>query len=68
MAWTLVTDLEGPSPPGTIVLTGGAVPAGWLACDGASLLRASYPALFAVIGVTYGSVDGTHFNVPDWGA
>jgi microcystin-dependent protein len=37
----------------------------WLACDGASLLRADYPDLFAVIGVIYGSVDGTHFNLPD---
>jgi len=37
----------------------------WLPCDGASLVRADYPDLFAVIGTTYGSVDGTHFNVPD---
>lgn len=37
----------------------------WLLCDGASLLRADYPDLFAVIGTTYGSVDGTHFNIPD---
>jgi len=37
----------------------------WLFCDGASLLRADYPDLFAVIGTTYGSVDGTHFNLPD---
>jgi microcystin-dependent protein len=38
----------------------------WLLCDGRSLLRASYPALFAVLGTTYGSVDGTHFNIPDF--
>jgi len=37
----------------------------FLPCNGASLLRADYPDLFTVIGVTYGSVDGTHFNVPD---
>lgn len=37
----------------------------WLPCDGASLLRASYPDLFAAIGTTYGSADGTHFNLPD---
>jgi len=37
----------------------------WLACDGASLLRTDYPDLFMVIGTTYGSVDGTHFNLPD---
>jgi len=37
----------------------------WLPCDGASLLRADYPDLFSVIGVTYGAVDGTHFNLPN---
>lgn len=40
-------------------------PAGWLFCDGSSQVRATYPALFAVIGTTYGSVDGTHFTLPD---
>ena len=28
-------------------------------------MRASYAALFAVIGTTFGSVDGTHFTLPD---
>jgi microcystin-dependent protein len=42
-----------------------ALPTGWLICDGASLLRASYPALFTVIGTAHGAADGTHFNVPD---
>lgn len=37
----------------------------WLPCDGASLLRSAYPDLFAVIGTTYGAVDGSHFSVPD---
>ena len=40
-------------------------PVGWMAEEGASLLRASYPALFAVIGTMYGAADGTHFNLPD---
>lgn len=39
--------------------------ANWLVCNGASLLRSSYPELFSVIGTAYGSVDGTHFNIPD---
>ena len=34
-------------------------------CDGASLLRADYVDLFGIIGTTYGSADGTHFNLPD---
>lgn len=37
----------------------------WLPCDGISLVRSDYPDLFTVIGTTYGSVDGTHFNIPD---
>lgn len=36
----------------------------WLLCNGASLLRSDYPALFAAIGTTYGAADGTHFNLP----
>jgi microcystin-dependent protein len=44
----------------------GAAPSGFLLCDGTSYLRASYAGLFAVIGTTYGSVDGSHFNVPDF--
>lgn len=42
-----------------------AIPAGYLLCNGQSVLRATYPALFALIGTTYGSADGTHFNVPN---
>jgi microcystin-dependent protein len=54
-------------PIGTIMdFAGSATPAGWLLCDGSSLLRAgTYAALFGVLGVVYGSVDGTHFNLPD---
>jgi microcystin-dependent protein len=40
-------------------------PLGTIPEDGSSLLRASYPGLFSSIGTTYGSVDGTHFTVPD---
>ena len=41
------------------------IPAGYLNCDGASVLRASYAALFSAIGVLWGSADGTHFNLPN---
>jgi len=52
---------------GEIILYAGALSPDirWLLCDGASLLRADYAALFAIIGTTFGSVDGTHFNLPD---
>jgi microcystin-dependent protein len=53
--------------PGDLKLTAATTaPTGWLFCDGASYLRATYPALFTAIGTTYGSADGTHFNVPDF--
>jgi len=41
------------------------VPTGWLECNGASLLRASYAELFTAIGTNYGTADGSHFNIPD---
>ncbi|MBU2249055.1 MAG: phage tail protein [Gammaproteobacteria bacterium] len=41
------------------------VPTGWLECNGASLLRASYAELFTSIGTNFGTADGTHFNIPD---
>jgi len=52
---------------GAVILWAGPIPAGGalLYCDGTSYLRADYPDLFAVIGTTFGSVDSTHFNVPD---
>lgn len=48
---------------GTFVY-GAVVPNDALACSGQSLLQASYPDLFAKIGTTFGSVDGTHFTLP----
>lgn len=41
-------------------------PTGWLECNGVSLLRASYPTLFAAIGTLYGAADGSHFSLPDY--
>lgn len=53
-------------PAGTIWATGAsAAPSGWLLCDGSSKLRSDFGGLFTAIGTAYGSVDGTHFNVPD---
>jgi len=39
---------------------------GALACNGASLLRSAYPDLYNAIGTTWGSVDGTHFTLPNF--
>ena len=41
-------------------------PAGWLKANGAAISRSTYSALFAAIGTTYGSGNGsTTFNLPD---
>ena len=42
------------------------LPAGYLKANGAAISRSTYASLFAVIGITYGSGDGsTTFNLPD---
>lgn len=55
------------APIGTISPFGGsAIPSGYLLCNGQAVSRASYKELFAVIGVAFGSGDGsTTFNLPD---
>lgn len=62
------TAIAGTANPAGVMLmyAGVTAPTGYLFCDGASLLRASYAALFTAIGTTYGSADGTHFNLPDF--
>jgi microcystin-dependent protein len=55
-------------PVGTIVAYGLSTnPDGWLHCNGQSLLRATYPALYAVIGVLYGAGNdaGNTFAAPE---
>jgi microcystin-dependent protein len=53
-------------PAGTVLAFAGATPpSGFLICNGKSLERAKYPALFAAIGTTYGAADATHFTLPD---
>lgn len=54
-------------PAGFIAPYGGtSVPSGWLACNGAAVSRTTYANLFAVIGTTYGTGDGsTTFNLPN---
>jgi len=42
-------------------------PTGYLNCDGTAVSRTTYAALFAVVGTTFGSGDGsTTFNVPNY--
>lgn len=59
--------VDGGSPVGTVAHYAGATPpTGWLVRDGSAISRTTYSSLFAVIGTTYGSGDGsTTFNLPD---
>jgi len=54
-------------PTATIVpWTAASVPSGFLECDGTAVSRSTYSALFAIVGTTYGTGDGSStFNVPN---
>ena len=53
--------------PGVIQMyAGNSAPNGWLICNGQAVSRTTYAALFAVIGTTYGTGNGsTTFNIPN---
>ncbi len=55
------------APIGAIIPYGGSTaPDGFLLCQGQAVSRTTYAELFAVIGTSFGSGDGsTTFNVPD---
>lgn len=59
-------------PTGAVLpFAANSVPAGWLAANGAELLKTTYATLLATIGTNYGETNGaggagtTHFRVPD---
>jgi microcystin-dependent protein len=62
-----VTQKAGLAPVGSIIAYGSTtVPTGWLACDDSAVSRTTFSVLFAVLGTSYGSGNGsTTFNVPD---
>ena len=55
------------SPVGAILPFGGSnPPSGYLLCDGQAVSRSYYAELFAIIGTSFGSGDGsTTFNIPN---
>ena len=61
------TALGAATPSGSVIAyAGSAAPSGWLLCSGAAVSRSTYAALFAIVGTTYGTGDGsTTFNLPD---
>jgi len=62
--WTSLTAFQS----GMLMMwTTATAPAGWLLCNGSAISRTTYATLFAVIGTTFGSGDGsTTFNLPDY--
>ena len=60
-------DLTAAVPTGTMLDYAGAgtIPTGYLACDGSNYVSATYPALSAVLGTTWGAPGGGNFTVPD---
>ena len=62
-----VVQKAGLAPVGSIIAYGSTtVPTGWLACDDSAVSRTTYSVLFAVLGTSYGTGNGsTTFNVPD---
>ena len=57
----------GDTPVGTVNwFASSTAPVGWLVADGRAVSRTIYSDLFAVVGTTYGTGDGsTTFNLPD---
>jgi microcystin-dependent protein len=54
------------SRAGNIIMHAGALPDGYVNCDGGALDRGEYSLLFGVIGEVFGSGNGfSSFNVPD---
>ena len=61
------TQLQNTVPAGAVMAFAmNSAPSGWIAANGAAISRTTYAALFAAIGTTFGSGDGsTTFNLPD---
>ena len=67
IAFSSVTGSGTLMPVGSMLMwTSADLPSGWLRCDGGAVSRVTYSQLFAAIGTTYGSGDGsTTFNLPN---
>ena len=53
-------------PAGMIMpFAGTSIPAGWLLCDGSSVLKTTYSDLYSALGDAWGSSSSTTFNIPD---
>lgn len=66
-SWRFAQTQPGGLPCGAIIpWAATTAPPNWLLCDGSAVSRTTYSSLFAVIGTTYGTGNGsTTFNLPD---
>ncbi len=66
-SWSPLGSSSGGPPAGSIIMwAANTPPSGYLECNGAAVSRTTYASLFATIGTTFGSGDGsTTFNLPD---
>ena len=61
-----ITGIQGFSTGTIVPWSDTTAPSGFLECNGQAISRTTYSALFAIVGTTYGSGNGsTTFNVPD---
>ncbi|BAQ86165.1 Microcystin-dependent protein (MdpB) [uncultured Mediterranean phage uvMED] len=61
-----LTGIEGTATGTILSWSTASIPSGFLECDGTAVSRSTYSALFAVVGTTYGTGDGSStFNLPN---
>jgi microcystin-dependent protein len=59
-------NIAGLNPPGTILaFAGSQCPAGYLPADGTKRPKTAYPALYEVLGTSWGPEDSNNFQMPD---
>ena len=57
----------GGAPVGSVVAwMTSTIPSGYIECDGRTLSRTAYADLFDIIGIRYGTTDGSNFKIPDF--
>ncbi|WP_412468126.1 phage tail protein [Pedobacter sp. KLB.chiD] len=65
-SWKLLQEYKNLDPVGVYKYSSTNSLSGYLKCDGSAVSRTAYSALYALIGTTFGSGDGsTTFNLPD---
>lgn len=64
--WGAWREVGGVAPGSITMFAGVTAPEGWLLCDGSTVSRTIYADLYAVLGIAYGSGDGsTTFGLPN---